>query len=409
MVRVELSERLRSAISTIELERRWTAIRRRMETAGIDVFVVQANNDFYGGYVRYLLDVAATRGRPTTIVFPRDRPMTIVRHGEIGVERSVSEGDDSILRGVERELTTAAFPSVHFTSEWEGELATAVLGPYAGATIGLVGAQQMSYTTVESLKRSLPRAQFVDASDLVDAVKAVKSPEEIAFLRATADAQDRALARVAEAIEPGMTDHDAALASRAPSGEPGIEQGFVLCASAPLGAPADYADTHLQGRVLQPSDIFTITIENSGPGGLWAEIGRTFVLGDAPEEVLEEHDFVMRARGHCLDMLRPGALPADIWESYNEFMRDNGRPQERRLHCHGQGYDIIERPLVRFDETMNIASGMTLACHPHYVGNVAIATISDVFLIGTAGPERLHRTPESVIEVDRRSIDRLRI
>ena len=66
----------------------------------------------------------------------------------------------------------------------------------------------------------------------------------------------------------------------------------------------------------------------------------------------EEFDFVLQAQRHTLKMLKPGASCKDIWDGHNAFMRDNGRPAEQRLYCHGQGYDMVERPLVRFDEPM---------------------------------------------------------
>jgi len=47
------SERLNMPISTAELERRWKAVRKAMEEQRIDVLVMQNNNDFMGGYVKY--------------------------------------------------------------------------------------------------------------------------------------------------------------------------------------------------------------------------------------------------------------------------------------------------------------------------------------------------------------------
>jgi len=35
-------------------------------------------------------------------------------------------------------------------------------------------------------------------------------------------------------------------------------------------------------------------------------------------------------------------------------MRSRGLPAELRLYAHGQGYDLVERPLIRADETMNL-------------------------------------------------------
>ena len=72
------SERLNYPLPTRELERRWALIRAEMGERGIDVLLAQANNDFMGGYVKYLTDLPATNGYAMTVVFPRDEPMTVI-------------------------------------------------------------------------------------------------------------------------------------------------------------------------------------------------------------------------------------------------------------------------------------------------------------------------------------------
>ena len=64
----------------------------------------------------------------------------------------------------------------------------------------------------------------------------------------------------------------------------------------------------------------------------------------------DELAFVLEAQRFTVERLAPGASCPDLWRAYNDFMRRNGRPEEKRLHCHGQGYDMVEPPLVRFDE-----------------------------------------------------------
>ena len=72
-----LSERLQTPISTAELERRWKAVRAAMKREGVDVLLMQNNNDHMGGYVKYFTDMPATNGYPNTVVFPADDEMTV--------------------------------------------------------------------------------------------------------------------------------------------------------------------------------------------------------------------------------------------------------------------------------------------------------------------------------------------
>src|SRR6266849_5355519 len=74
------------------------------------------------------------------------------------------------------------------------------------------------------------------------------------------------------------------------------------------------------------------------------------------------------------------------------FMRKNKRPEEKRLHSHGQGYDMVERPLIRHDETMSIGKNMNMVCHPTYVTERTYNWCCDNFLIGDSGvAEKLHK------------------
>jgi Xaa-Pro aminopeptidase len=145
--------------------------------------------------------------------------------------------------------------------------------------------------------------------------------------------------------------------------------------------------------------VFTLLIEIDGPGGMYTELGRMCTLGPVPQRLQEELEFALTAQRFTLERLRPGAPAAEIFAEYNEFLRANGRPPERRVHCHGQGYDLVERPFVRFDETMTIEAGVNMACHPKYVRDGVFAWICDNYLIGPDGPgPRLHSFPQTVVE-----------
>ena len=82
------NERVNSPVSTAELERRWAAVRAAMAAAKIDVLVMQNNNDFMGGYVKYFTDIPATNGYPLTAVFPRDDMATMIGQGPFGHDQA---------------------------------------------------------------------------------------------------------------------------------------------------------------------------------------------------------------------------------------------------------------------------------------------------------------------------------
>jgi Xaa-Pro aminopeptidase len=183
----QLSERLQTPISTAELQRRWAAVRAAMEREQIDVLLMQNNNDHMGGYVKYFTDLPATNGYPLTVVFPRDDLMTLVSQGPFGGVTYLASNSDGVRRGVKQWFTTPSFVSCNYTASYDPELAAQALAPYAGGTIGLVGPSQLSFALVDYLQKGrFSNSRFVDATELVDKIKAVKSPEEQELIRRAA-------------------------------------------------------------------------------------------------------------------------------------------------------------------------------------------------------------------------------
>jgi Xaa-Pro aminopeptidase len=394
------NERLNTPISTKELERRWAAVRAAMGERRIDVLVMQANNDWMGGYVKWFTDVPATNGYPATVVFPRDDRMTVIGQGPIGLERELPLQGDGVRRGVARFVGSPSYASCPYTAEYDAQLAEKPLAQHAGATIGLVGRGAMSFAFGDYLRRALPGATFVDASDLVDGIKAVKSEEELELIRRTAAMQDACMESTFRHIHPGMRDLEVAAVAEQIGHKLGSEQGLFLAASAPVGVSVPFANRYQQNRVIREGDQFTLLIENNGPGGFYTELGRTCVLGKASQEMKDEFAFVLEAQKFTLSLMRPGAKCSEIFAEYNAFMKRNKRPEERRLHSHGQGYDMVERPLVRHDETMTIAKSMNMVCHPTYVTERTFSWCCDNYLIGEAGvAEKLHRFPQEIVEL----------
>jgi Xaa-Pro aminopeptidase len=397
----ELSERLNTPISTAELERRWAAVRAAMKAAKIDVLLMQNNNDHMGGYVKYFTDLPATNGYPQTVVFPADEDMTLVSQGPFGMVKELPHEGDGMRRGVKRWLTTPSYASAHYTVPYDADLAAKGLMPYARGTIGLVGTYQMSVGLVDHLRKGeFASAKFVDATELVDRIKIIKSPEEQKLIERAARMQDGAMRAAFAAIEPGMLDRDVAAIAQCYSQRHGSENGIYLCCSAPLGQPAMISQRHYQSREIREGDYFMMLVEDSGPGGMYTELGRTCVLGKVPQQMKDEFEFTLAARKFTLDLLKPGTPCKTIWDEYNAYMKKNGRPPESRLYCHGQGYDLVERPLIRDDEPLPIEADTNIVVHPTYIMNGMSSWVCDNYLIGRNGPgERLHRFPEEVVEL----------
>src|SRR5260370_17328084 len=111
-----MSERQGNRLAVAELDRRWTAVRKAMADHGVDALIVQSNNDWLGGHVKWLTDHPATNGYPKTVVFHANDWMTVIDMGPRGGRRKLG-GNDEFHRGVGEILTTPAFPSVAYTNK----------------------------------------------------------------------------------------------------------------------------------------------------------------------------------------------------------------------------------------------------------------------------------------------------
>ena len=106
-----MSDRRLNPISDAELERRWKAMRAGMAERGIDALVMQSNNDWLGGYVKWFTDFPAYNGYPRTVIFHANDAMTVVDMGPAGSKRNF-DGQNKVHRGVGELLGTPAFTSV---------------------------------------------------------------------------------------------------------------------------------------------------------------------------------------------------------------------------------------------------------------------------------------------------------
>jgi len=253
---------------------------------------------------------------------------------------------------------------------------------------------------VTHLQEGLSGTSFVDATEFVDHLKAIKSPEEIGLIKRCCEMQDAVFAKVAKSIKPGMRDIDVTALAQHEGQVLGSEQGIFLGASAPVGQRAGFAPRHFQGRTLKPGDHLVLLIENNGPGGYFAEVARTLVLGKASNELIDAFEAMREAQDYTLSLMKPGALPRDIANAHDAYMKQHGFPPELRLYAHSQGYDMVERPMLRADETMPLEANMNFAVHPGYETATMWTTICDNYMIEANGVSAcLHKTAKQIFEV----------
>ena len=391
--------RVVNAVSDAELKRRWAAVRRRMRDQGLDALVIQNSSDWIGGYVRWFSNQPATNGYPNTLVFALDEGMSFIEQGPFGGLR-VSRPEDVDSTGIARRLTTPSYASIHYSGAYDAQIAAAEIKRLGAQRVGLVATSAMYHSFGHALRELLVTQQVVDATDLVDRIKAIKSAEERACMAKVAAMQDEVMARVAGFIRPGLKDFEIAAYAQYEGQKLGSEQGIFLCSSAPPGQAASFRPRSMQGRTLQAGDVYSLLIENNGDGGYYTEMSRIFVLGHASQELQDAHAAVLEAQAYALTLLKPGAACADIYATHNAWLRAKGLNEERRISIHGMGYDMVERPLIRQDEPMCIEEHMAIVVHPGILNERMFVHNTELYLIEADGPGAcLHKTPRRIFEL----------
>ena len=162
-------QRLTRCVSTAELERRWKATREMMREKKIDYLMIQNSEEFLGGSLRWFTDFGARHQFPMTVIFPVDDEMTtIVCGGDPPAEQFPPAW---AARGIKKRLGAVYFPTYHFTTTYDAELAAGVLKEKKKPTIGLVERAFIPITFYEHLVKQLPDATFVDATEWVDQIR----------------------------------------------------------------------------------------------------------------------------------------------------------------------------------------------------------------------------------------------
>jgi Xaa-Pro aminopeptidase len=384
-----------------ELERRWALVRAEMADAGVDAIIAQAANNLTGtaGHYRWLTGLSVASSYLQAVVIPLEGPFTLVMHGDADAVSELNDKDPA-FPGIGRRLTSWGFPGVQYCAPYEARLLAKEIKRAGYRKLGIVAPNTMYAGFRETLDEELGRPAYVDLTARIDVHKAIKSDAEITMIRDAAQMQDTILEKIKDHIKPGMYDYDVMSYGHYLGMLAGSETGYMLGSSGAPGQPTVIRRAGEHGRRMNAGDILYFQCENTGPGGMFVHAGRYYVLGRPPQELQDMFGAMVEAQDFTVRMLQPGASCSEIFAEYNAFMTARGFPPERRVHCHGQGYDNVEPPLIRTDETMRLTKNLNFGLHPAVARKDMFITACDNFLIGPDGAvERLHRAPREIVEL----------
>ncbi|MFC1861989.1 M24 family metallopeptidase [Chloroflexota bacterium] len=382
----------RYSLSQHELERRWKAVRERMAAKGVDYLVVQSQQRYVGGYFRWFTDVPGAN-YTITAVFPLGDDMAIISHGPWAPAPPISPSTWA-LRGVKEVINTPAFPNVWWGDTWNAEKAVEVIMRKKPNTVGLVGLGNMSASLYENLRKGLQGVNIINATDLVDEVRMVKSEEELKLHREAAYLHEMSYEVTKKAIKSGRPAAEVVREIQYAQRLAGSEEQQISIVFGQPGSP-QHAErcigNSLVRRPFKDGDMINLLVESSAAGGYWYDMRRFLCIGSPPKEVQEAHEIVKEARAVMAANLKPGMLPSVALDASDEFLKSRGCPPESRVAGHGQGLDLAERPVVRREEPAKLEVGMVISLHPTARTKHATVSISDTYVITNSGAVPIYK------------------
>ncbi len=253
-----------------------------------------------------------------------------------------------------------------------------------------------------ALTEAVAPARIADASRLVERLRAVKSPAEIALLRAAGAITEAALTAYLPAIREGATREalgrrflDIVHAEAASRGVGGVTAWeYVGFGVSPWSSPGGLA----RGDVVKV-DVGAVV------QGYTADLARTFTLGPAPPRAREVHAALRAAFEAGYGMFRPGVALQEIHAACLRAVQDAGFPSYARGHFgHGLGATIWseEWPYTAADSDAVLEAGMVMAFEaPWYIEGIGGFIIEDMLLVTETGAETLAggRLPRELVEL----------
>ncbi|RZV46826.1 MAG: ectoine hydrolase DoeA [Acidimicrobiales bacterium] len=244
-----------------------------------------------------------------------------------------------------------------------------------------------------------PDATIVDATSLVNWLRLVKSPQEIAYMRIGAEIVEGMHKRVLEVMEPGLRKNDlvAEIYHTGLKGTP--EHGGDYPAIVPLmptGIDASAAHLTWDDRKLErgAGSFFEIAGVHKR---YHVPLCRTIFLGEPDQKWFDAEHALLHSIDAGIDAARPGNTCQDMHAAFITELRSHGFDKESRAgYSIGLSYppDWGERNIsIRPGDTTEFRPGMTIHFMPALWQDDWGLEITESLLITDTGAEPLADVP----------------
>jgi Xaa-Pro aminopeptidase len=232
----------------------------------------------------------------------------------------------------------------------------------------------------------LPGASIVDSSGLVQRMRRIKEPGELALIRRSILATERGLRAGMAAVRPGMREYELKRiieSEFAAAGATGLAFPSIVAAGR-NGAVAHYSGSD---AVIGADDLIVADV-GAEVGHYAADVTRTFpASGRFSPEQRDVYQTVMKAQEAAMRGLRAGAVHEDLAAEATKVIRAAKHGDD---YFHGLGHSIGLEVHDAEDVSQPIPAGAVLTIEPGiYLSGRFGVRIEDDFLVTSGGYEHL--------------------
>src|SRR6266568_3344652 len=265
---------------------------------------------------------------------------------------------------------------------------------------------------VEWLQLAAPQAKLKDIRAQIGALRQIKSPGEIAFLKQAVDLSLDAHLEAMKMMRPGLYEYQVA----AKMVEVHAMGGSEAEAYAPIvGAGFNSTSLHYDqlSKKIEDGDIVVLDV-GAQFSGYAADITRTLPAnGKFTPRQREIYEIVLGAQNAAIAALKPGMTfarkgPNSLWQIAYDYINSHGKDKEGRslgpYFIHGLGHHIGLDVHDAGDPSRPLEPGMVVTIEPGiYIPEENLGVrIEDDFLVTETGYKMLsEKLPRSVEEIEK--------
>jgi Xaa-Pro aminopeptidase len=328
-------------LSLAERDRRWALTRAEMKRRNLDCLVLigwPAMWDFNIANARYLCPIGGN-AENNIVIFPLEGEPTSFIYSPVFTD---------YWKGAQNWVADVRPRKGTFGDSVVDRLTDLKLTKVRVGIDGLAGPLDPDgwtpHSVYKKIEERLPGVELVNLQDMMEKLRVVKSPEEIAALDKAAKLGDMMLATCRDRARPGVKEcevYAAMMETMLANG--GEEPTLFLFAADKHPYPHPFRVPTM--RPLEKGDMIIVEMHPKF-GGYYTHVERTFCLGEPEPRYLDIYDACLHAYRQGLDLFRPGAKISTAMDAVRDAITGSGFGI-CEAGIHGHGLASLEYPRYR--------------------------------------------------------------